>query len=440
MVKTPLFPPYQWVQSLMKVLQGKSVKDFLTMQQDIWDLRGTPQDPVDWKKPDVWIGERLDGTSREFASYIWNASNKQNNPRHLYGPKFLIDGYDLLDRSGESFQITEIGHSFLQGNFQEFDKSEGLIYILYQVSLKGKGKRSDFVDDWKNYLIDHSNYRKPTVINDSLTRRLRNLKTRGLIHKEGVYYQITSEGEKYLSQLTDKGSIEEEITIDKDIAVHNQKQKARLLEKLKEMDPFAFEHTIKDLLEAMDYEDVEVTKRTNDKGVDIVGSIQKGISTVKDVIQAKRNTSGSVGRKVLDALRGSLHRFEAFQGTIITTSEFSKGARDASLERGAAPITLINGSKLVELMIEYEVGFSKRKVTLFSVDEEYFEDQLQEEDTYSGQGFEYSQEVGKFEVKWKDEVKIFDSLTEARDFYESLSGGKAIWDVTGIPELIEFIN
>ena len=65
---------------------------------------------------------------------------------------------------------------------------------------------------------------------------------------------------------------------------------------------------------------------------------------------------------MLDQLRGSLNRFNAVRGTIITTGRFSKGVEEAAFERGAAPITLIDGDKLLDLLIEYEIGVTKRQV------------------------------------------------------------------------------
>jgi hypothetical protein len=55
---------------------------------------------------------------------------------------------------------------------------------------------------------------------------------------------------------------------------------------------------------------------------------------------------------------------------------------------------------------------------------------------YGGQGYGYSKETGKFEVKAKVN-KTFDRLSEAKAYYESLNEEKAIWDLTTIPELIE---
>lgn len=72
-------------------------------------------------------------------------------------------------------------------------------------------------------------------------------------------------------------------------------------------------------------------------------------------------------------LRGSLHRFKAPKGTIITTGEFGKGAKDAAFEMGAAPITLINGETLIDLLVQHEIGVKKRTVDYYELDESVFE-------------------------------------------------------------------
>ncbi|MFT4221901.1 restriction endonuclease [Dysgonomonas sp.] len=134
--------------------------------------------------------------------------------------------------------------------------------------------------------------------------------------------------------------------------------------------PHQFEHIVKDLLIAMGFKSVEVTSRTNDKGVDIIGTNQNGI----EVIQVKRNTSSKIARPVLDGLRGCLHRFNALQGTVITLSDFTKGARDAKIEKGAAPLNLINGEELINLLIQYEVGTIKNELVYYTVNKNYFKE------------------------------------------------------------------
>jgi restriction system protein len=92
--------------------------------------------------------------------------------------------------------------------------------------------------------------------------------------------------------------------------------------------------------------------------VDVVGDIVAGISSLRGVVQVKRH-EGNVNRKVLDELRGSLSRFNSVRGTIITTGGFSQGTKIAAFEHGAAPITLIDGERLLDLLIESGIGARK---------------------------------------------------------------------------------
>mgnify|MGYP002410638334 FL=1 len=90
------------------------------------------------------------------------------------------------------------------------------------------------------------------------------------------------------------------------------------------------------------------------------------ITSVREVIQVKRR-NGTINRPVLDQLRGSLHRFRAMRGTIITIGKFASGAKIASMELGAAPITLIDGENLLEFLLEHEIGISKKSVDFLSL-------------------------------------------------------------------------
>lgn len=133
------------------------------------------------------------------------------------------------------------------------------------------------------------------------------------------------------------------------------------------MDPYKFQGLIGVLLGEMGYVDVEINPPTNDKGVDVVAHIELGISSVREVIQVKRHKS-SLNRTVLDQLRGSLHRFGAVRGTVISTGKFSKGAQEAAFERGAAPITLIDGDRLLDLLMKHQIGVTKKSVDYFEFD------------------------------------------------------------------------
>lgn len=53
---------------------------------------------------------------------------------------------------------------------------------------------------------------------------------------------------------------------------------------------------------------------------------------------------------------------------------FAKGCIEAALYPGAAPITLIDGDKLMELLLKHGVGVKTRPQTLIEIDDSYFAD------------------------------------------------------------------
>lgn len=121
----------------------------------------------------------------------------------------------------------------------------------------------------------------------------------------------------------------------------------------------------------MGYQGVIVTRASGDYGIDVVATVQFGITTITEVVQVKRRQD-SITRPILDQLRGALPYHKALRGTIITLGTFSAGCIDAALFAGAAPIGLIDGEKLLDLLIKYDIGVKKRPIVLYELDEEYF--------------------------------------------------------------------
>jgi restriction system protein len=150
-----------------------------------------------------------------------------------------------------------------------------------------------------------------------------------------------------------------------------------LLAAVQTVSPQQFEQLIVDLLLAMGYGggDKSMGERigkSGDGGIDgIINEDKLGLDAV--YIQAKRYAPDSkVGRPALQAFVGSLTGEGANKGVFVTTSDFSKEAREY-LHKVQHRIVLINGDRLARLMIQYEVGVRARKTyVLRSVDEDYF--------------------------------------------------------------------
>ena len=373
-VRVPHFPVYSELRHLLRVWPGRPRKQVTGLRATVLELRGTRKSSVDWTNPSTWISQRLDGSDRELAQEIWDRSKGEVNPRHIYGHWLLAQRYGLLSEDSDGLlQITEDGRNFLEtpGGEAEalVDEAEGLAKLLSIVADTGPSPRGGLLDEWADYLKRRSAIRSESMIKDTMRRRLANLVARGLVERKGNLYSATPDGLLYLQRTEDDqgAAAENHDQVWALVRQHASTVRDSLRRRLQEMDPFAFEHLIKRLLEEMEYQNVEVTSRSGDGGVDVVADMEVGITSIREVVQAKRHRR-AIQRKDLDALRGSLYRFNAVRGTIVTTSRFSKGTQDAAFATGAAPITLVDGEKLVELLIEHGIGVRKRTIELLEVD------------------------------------------------------------------------
>ena len=372
-VRVPLFPVYSELRHLLRVWPGYPRKQVTGLQAAINELRGTPQKAANWTDPATWIPERLNGGDRELAQAIWDRSKGAVNPRHTYGHWLLALRYDFLRADNDGvLQLTKTGRDFLEqlGGEGEtaVDEAEGLIKLLSIVADNGPARAGGIVEEWGDYLSRRSSFGTESTIKDTMRRRLTNLLERDFVERKGNLYSATPDGLAYLRTTGDEDS---GCTDNHQVwaLVRQQENTVRdsLRALLHDMDPFAFEHIVKRLLEEMNYHNVAVTARSGDGGVDVVGDIELGITSVREVVQVKRHR-GTIQRKDLDALRGSLYRFDAVRGTIVTTSRFAKGTQAAAFATGTAPITLIDGDKLIDLLIEHGIGVHKRTIELLEVD------------------------------------------------------------------------
>jgi restriction system protein len=113
-----------------------------------------------------------------------------------------------------------------------------------------------------------------------------------------------------------------------------------------------------------------------DGGVDVV--IKEDLLGLDVLfVQAKRYTTGSVGRPEIQGFVGALQGTN--KGIFITTSTFTAGAIDYVKKQKFADkkVVLINGEELARLMYEHGVGVSKdksRSYVIKPVDPGFFEE------------------------------------------------------------------
>ncbi len=185
--------------------------------------------------------------------------------------------------------------------------------------------------------------------------------------KRGVW-SITQKGNEYLSiprseaekkMKEDMGTYEkfskpknkmlgEDIENDEDIWKEN------LLSALKKMSPDAFERLAQRILREAGFDNVEVTGRPGDGGIDGVGIYKVSLVSFPTYFQCKR-ANGSVSASTVRDFRGSMVG-RGDKGLLITTGTFTSGAIAEANRDGAPPVNLISGNELCDLLVEYRIG------------------------------------------------------------------------------------
>lgn len=150
-----------------------------------------------------------------------------------------------------------------------------------------------------------------------------------------------------------------------------------LIEQIMLMSPDFFEKLVVDLLVAMGYggsrsDAGNVVGKSGDDGVDgIIKEDKLGLEEI--YIQAKRwNNGNAVSSVDVRNFIGSLTIKGAKKGVFITTSQFTKNAIGVA-EQPNMKVVLIDGAKLVDLMIEYNLGVSNyEEYIIKKIDYDYF--------------------------------------------------------------------
>jgi restriction system protein len=203
-----------------------------------------------------------------------------------------------------------------------------------------------------------------------LRRRLNNLAERGYVSREGVTYLITKKGLDY-AELFTQADLDQKRDVVRAIKVFNQEQMQKLSNLLAFMNQRDFEFLVQELLESMGYEEIKITRESGSKGVEVTAFIQSGISTLPEVIHARRYQT-STGRPALDKLREAIARHNCLRGTLITLGRFTRECKEAALVADALPVKLIDSKHLLLLLSENMIGVTRQSVSLYHIDDEYF--------------------------------------------------------------------
>ncbi len=129
---------------------------------------------------------------------------------------------------------------------------------------------------------------------------------------------------------------------------------------------YEFEEFLKFFLEKLGLDEVTVTQRSRDGGIDLtcVKSGLNGLSNLDEVkyyVQAKRyKPSSTISIKDLRELRGIMPL--NYKGIFVTTAKFPSGAKEFAEADKSRQIILIDGKSLIQQCISIGLGFNLKPV------------------------------------------------------------------------------
>jgi restriction system protein len=140
---------------------------------------------------------------------------------------------------------------------------------------------------------------------------------------------------------------------------------------LRDLPPSGFERLAQRLLRESGFNQVVVTGKASDGGIDGYGNLQIGeLLSLKVLFQCKRY-KGSVSASVVRDFRGAMAG-RTDRGIIITTGAFTAEARREASREGVPSIELVDSEKLVDMLRRLELGL--KQVTTYEIDDSFFEE------------------------------------------------------------------
>ena len=188
--------------------------------------------------------------------------------------------------------------------------------------------------------------------------------------KEEENYATLQSSEKAVITLTPDEQIDDAVR-ELELAVRSE-----ILERVKAQTPIFFEQLVVKLMLAMGYGSsfasvMQQVGRPGDGGIDGVIDVDI-LGRDRLYLQAKRYTSGSVGRPEMQMFIGALTGNAARDGVFVTTSKFAASAV-TYLSTVPFRVALIDGDRLADLMIKYGVGVrTDRLIEIKRIDEDFF--------------------------------------------------------------------
>lgn len=147
--------------------------------------------------------------------------------------------------------------------------------------------------------------------------------------------------------------------------------KPALIEVLQTVSATGFEHLCGRLLREYDFENIEITQRSHDGGIDGYATLKLNPVVSMSVFFQCKRYQGTVPTEKVQAFIGVMetNKRSVEKGLLITTGSFAKNALD--IEKSNIKLELIDGETLVEMFEKVELGVVAK--TVYEPDMPFFE-------------------------------------------------------------------
>lgn len=172
-------------------------------------------------------------------------------------------------------------------------------------------------------------------------------------------------------QNANKAKPEKSKSSTQDDVTDTEPHETELLSLLKSLHPTGFERLCQRLLREAGFEQVVVTGKTADGGIDGHGILKVNPLVSFNVIFQCKRYKDSISSPQIRDFRGAMSG-RADKGIFITTGRFTEEAKKEARRDGAQPIELVDGESLVNMFEQFELGL--KPVTTYEIDHKFFKE------------------------------------------------------------------
>jgi len=208
---------------------------------------------------------------------------------------------------------------------------------------------------------------------DSSVRGVWSLTEKGLksnLTAEEVQHFFYQKNKSRSKKKTNKSDKDNSSKNDEQEIIESIDYQTELLNTLQGLPPDGFERLCQRLLRESGFEQVKVTGKSGDGGIDGTGILQVNPFVSFDILFQCKRYKGSVSSPQIRDFRGAMLG-RADKGIIITTGNFTADAKNEA-RRVPPPIELVDGEKLVQMFENLELGLKPKKD--FDLDYIFFND------------------------------------------------------------------